>query len=38
MAQTFEDYEIIAIDDASDDDSTAVLLGMFGDSRLRTDP
>ncbi len=28
LAQTFEDYEIIAIDDASDDNSTAVLLGF----------
>jgi len=34
LSQTFTDYEIITIDDASDDDSTAVLNG-FGDSRLR---
>ena len=33
-AQSFEDYEIIAIDDASDDGSTDVLV-MFGDCRLR---
>ena len=33
-AQTFEDYEIVAIDDASDDESSAVLQ-CFGDSRLR---
>ncbi len=33
-AQSFENYEIIAIDDASDDGSTDVL-EMFGDCRLR---
>jgi glycosyltransferase involved in cell wall biosynthesis len=34
LAQTFEDYEIVAVDDASDDDST-VVLQSYGDSRLR---
>jgi glycosyltransferase involved in cell wall biosynthesis len=34
LAQTFTDYEIVAVDDASDDDST-VVLNNYSDSRLR---
>ena len=33
LAQTFTDYEIVAVDDASDDDS-AVVLSNYSDSRL----